>query len=189
MLTYQTLPEKVKKYFHRNITMSVAFVKKDGSVRHISFRRNLKSYVKSDAEKSNSQTNMLQNNNLMLVYDTNLYIKALKGGADEGAASKVSYRNFKLENVMVFLCGGELFDLRQENDIAKRFGEGVAGQLTKSMVSAMKKDEDDAMELTGGLAESSLKQFIKETATKLHKKTLLENAKSEILKEIKLLEE
>lgn len=141
VLTYDTLPGKVKEYFNRNITVSVAFVKKDGTVRHMAFRRNLKSYEKSDKEKTDAQINVLKNNNLMNVYDTNVYIKTKKETGDPALAAKSSFRNFKLENVLAFLCGGEVFDMRDNNKIKERFGEEVYNSLTKSMVSALEKDE------------------------------------------------
>ena len=112
---------------------------------------------KSDAEKTEKQLNYLVNNNLMNVYDTNLFIKSYKkykqanidaGMPDEEAtknaeklASKESYRNFRLENVMGFLCSGEFYDMRQQNKIAERFGEEIASQLTKAMVNKMQSDE------------------------------------------------
>jgi hypothetical protein len=140
-LTFDDLPSKVKEYYRRNITISVAFVKKDGSVRHIAFRRSLKSYEKSDKEKTDAQTNVLKNNNLMNVYDTNSYIKIKRESGDAALAAKGSFRNFKLENVLAFLCGGELFDMRDRNQIKERFGEEIYGSLTKSMVSALASDE------------------------------------------------
>ena len=150
-LTFDTLPECVKNNFLKNITVSVAFVKADGkTVRHMAFRRNLLSYEKSQAEKTQAQANYLTNNNLMNVYDTNLFIKSKKAYMDAGMtpeeaakkASKESYRNVKLENVLGFLCGGKFYDMREKNDIAARFDAGVYDQLTKGMVMKMKADED-----------------------------------------------
>lgn len=141
VLTYESLPGKVKEYFKRNITVSVAFVKKDGSVRHMAFRRSLKAYEKSDKEKTDAQMNVLKNNNLMNVYDTNVYIKTKKETGDPALAAKSSFRNFKLENVLAFLCGGEVFDMRDNNKIKERFGEEVYNSLTSNMVSALEKDE------------------------------------------------
>ena len=113
MLTFDSLPDCVKSNFEKNITVSVAFIKKDGTVRHMAFRRNLMSYKKSEAEKTEKQMNYLQNNNLMNVYDTNSFIKNKKENIAAGLdpekaaeeAAKKSFRNFKLENVMGFLCG------------------------------------------------------------------------------------
>lgn len=165
VLTYNTLPEKVKEYYKKNITASVAFVKKDGSVRHIAFRRNLKAYVPSTAEKTDAQLNMLQNNNLMQVIDTNAYIKALhEYGGDKEKASSKAFRNFKLENVLAFMAGGEVFDMRDINNIKEKFGEEIYGQLTKNMVNAMSQDTSHSEQLeelfthdaeeSGGLNES-----------------------------------
>ena len=140
-LTFDELPDKIKDYFRRNITMSVAFVKKDGSVRHMAFRRNLKSYEKSDKEKSDRQANVLSNNNLMNVYDTNSFIRLKRETGDAAQAAKGSFRNFKLDNVLAFLVGGQLFDMRDQNKIEERFGEEVYAALTPSMISALKSDE------------------------------------------------
>ena len=91
MLTFDTLPDKVKDNYKRNITSSVAFVKADGTVRHIAFRRNLNSYIASDKPKSEKQVNVQANNNLLLVVDTNAYIKALKGSNGDKAAAAKKY--------------------------------------------------------------------------------------------------
>jgi hypothetical protein len=192
MLTYETLPEKVKDYFRKNITISVAFVKKDGTVRHMAFRRNLNAYEKSEAEKTDAQINKLKNNNLMLVYDTNLYIKAIKAGEDASKAANASYRNFRLENVLAFMCGGEVFDMRKENNIIERYGDEIAGQLTKSMVFKMDQDEQEAENIDNVTKESKnykLMQFINEEVKKLNKLTLLENKKTKIENELKILNE
>jgi hypothetical protein len=169
MLTYDKLPEKVKDYFRRNITISVAFVKTNGAIRHMAFRRNLKSYVKSDAEKTEKQINKLQNNNLMLVYDTNIYIKELAqlraSGAEnpEEKAAKKSFRNFRLNNVLGFLCGGEFFDFREDNQILERYGEETYDALTKNMVKAMHREETEAeMELNSEEGLMEVRKFIRE---------------------------
>ena len=145
MLTFETLPDKVKDNYRRNITTSVAFVKKDGTVRHIAFRRSIKAYEASSAEKTDAQINVLKNNNLMNVVDTNAYIRALKEfGGDNAAASKKAFRNFKLENVLAFMASGQVFDMREENGILERFGDEVYSQLTKSMVNALSNDERES---------------------------------------------
>ena len=149
MLTFNTLPDCVKSNFEKNITVSVAFIKKDGTVRHMAFRRNLMSYKKSETEKTEKQMNYLQNNNLMNVYDTNSFIKNKRENIAAGLdpeqaaeeAAKKSFRNFKLENVMGFLCGGKFYDMREKNNITQRFGEEIASQLTKSMIAKMQSDE------------------------------------------------
>lgn len=156
MLTFDTLPDKVKENYKRNITTSVAFVKKDGTVRHIAFRRSIKAYEASTAEKTDAQINVLKNNNLMNVVDTNAYIRALKEfEGDSAAASKKAFRNFKLENVLAFMASGQVFDMREENNILERFGEDVYGQLTKSMVSALSSDEMESAKLDDIIASST----------------------------------
>lgn len=140
-LTFAELPDCVKNNFQRNITVSVAFVKKDGTVRHMAFRRSLAAYVPSDKPKSDAQLNMLATHNLMNVYDTNAYIKALNDTGDPEAASKACRRNFKLDNVLAFMCKGKVYDMRERNQIKDRFGEEVYNQLTKNMVAALAKDE------------------------------------------------
>ena len=148
MLTFDTLPDKVKENYRRNITTSVAFVKKDGTVRHIAFRRSIKAYEASSAEKTDAQINVLKNNNLMNVVDTNAYIRGLKEfGGDSAAASKKAFRNFKLENVLAFMASGQVFDMREENGILEKFGEEVYSQLTKSMVNALSNDERESANL------------------------------------------
>lgn len=156
MLTYDALPDKVKENYKRNITTSVAFVKKDGTVRHMAFRRNIKAYEPSTAEKTDAQLNVLQNNNLMNVVDTNAYIRAFKEfEGDSAAASKKAFRNFKLENVLAFMASGQVFDMREENNILERFGEEVYGQLTKNMISALSSDEMESAKLDDIVSSST----------------------------------
>lgn len=141
MLTFDTLPDKVKDNYKRNITSSVAFVKADGTVRHIAFRRNLNSYIASDKPKSEKQANVQANNNLLLVVDTNAYIKALKGSnGDKAAAAKKAWRNIKLGEVLAFMASGEVFDMREENNILERYGEEIYSQLTPNMKAALMSD-------------------------------------------------
>ena len=85
----------------------------------------------------------------MNVYDTNSFIKNKRENITAGLdpeqaaeeAAKKSFRNFKLENVMGFLCGGKFYDMREKNNIIQRFGEEIASQLTKSMIAKMQSDE------------------------------------------------
>jgi len=165
-LTFDELPQIIKDYFRRNITMSVAFVKKDGSVRHMAFRRNLKSYEKSDKEKTEKQSNVLINNNLMNVYDTNKFIQLKRETGDVAQAAKGSFRNFRLDNVLAFSVGGKIFDFRDQNQIKERFGEEVYASLTPSMISSLKSDEErgseDVMIQEGQLGRTITKMLIEE---------------------------
>ena len=190
MLTYDTLPQEIINAFRKNITTSVAFVKKDGSVRHMAFRRNLKAYIASDREKTEKQINVLQNNNLFQVYDTNVYIKALKATGDPEQAAKESYRRFALDKVLAFLCRGNVYDMREENNIIERYGPEVYEQLTPAMIRSMQADENEADVIEEMLAEykkikpkiltkQQLKSFIKEEverALQTNEKTQLVNA-------------
>ena len=153
-LDYQSYTEgddlqQLRDAIDRNILVSVAFVKKDGSVRHMAIKKNISSYVGSDREKSEKQMNVEMNNNIKKVVDINAYNKKLKelrnmGIEDDQAkaeASKVAWRSISLENVLGFMVRGNFVDLRDENDIMNRFGEEVYNSLTKSMKNALAQDQ------------------------------------------------
>lgn len=129
----------------KNQMVSVAYVKKDGSVRHMLVKRNISSYVRSDREKTEKQANVESNNNIKRVVDFTLYRKNLKdNGGDKEMASKSCWRTINLKDVLGFSVGGRFIDLRQENDIFNRFGETIYGSLTKSMIRAMETEQGDA---------------------------------------------
>jgi hypothetical protein len=153
-LDYQSYTEgddlqQLRDAIDRNILVSVAFVKKDGSVRHMAIKKNISSYVGSDREKSEKQMNVEMNNNIKKVVDINAYNKKLKelrnmGIEDDQAkaeASKVAWRSISLENVLGFMVRGNFVDLRDENEIMNRFGEEVYNSLTKSMKNALAQDQ------------------------------------------------
>lgn len=153
-LDYQSYTEgddlqQLRDAIDRNILVSVAFVKKDGSVRHMAIKKNISSYVGSDREKSEKQMNVEMNNNIKKVVDINAYNKKLKElrnmGIDDDQAkaesSKVAWRSISLENVLGFMVRGNFVDLRDENDIMNRFGEEVYNSLTKSMKNALAQDQ------------------------------------------------
>lgn len=127
----------------KNKTVSVAFVKKDGTVRHMAIRKSLSSYVGSDREKTDAQMNVEQNHNLKKVVDINAYIRAKREMGDPAEAAKKCWRSINLQNVLGFLVGGKFKDLREENEIMDRFGEGVYNSLTKSMVNAMDRERQE----------------------------------------------
>ncbi len=134
----------------RNKMVSVAFVKKDGTVRHMLVRKSLKSYVGSDAEKTDAQMNVEMNHDLKKVVDINAYKKELKKLRNENPemnpdemktmAAKTCWRSVNLKNVLGFMVGGQFIDLRDENEIMDRFGEQVHSSITKSMVAAMNQE-------------------------------------------------
>jgi hypothetical protein len=134
----------------RNKMVSVAFVKKDGTVRHMLVRKSLKSYVGSDAEKTDAQMNVEANNDLKKVVDINAYKRELKRLRNDNPemnpdemktmAAKTCWRSISLKNVLGFMVSGQFIDLRDENDIMGRFGEEVNNSLTRSMVNAMNQE-------------------------------------------------
>lgn len=134
----------------RNKMVSVAFVKKDGTVRHMLVRKSLKSYVGSDAEKTDAQMNVEANNDLKKVVDINAYKRELKKLRNDNPemnpdemktmAAKTCWRSISLKNVLGFMVSGQFIDLRDENDIMGRFGEEVNNSLTRSMVNAMNQE-------------------------------------------------
>jgi len=140
MLTFDKIPKQILDNYYKNITISVAFVKKDGSIRHMAFRKKLNAYIRSTNEKTELQSNILQNNNLLQVYDTNLFIKAKKEGKDPNMAARSSFRRVTMDNVLGFLTGGKFYDARGINKIKERYGEDVYNSLTPGMKKAMLKE-------------------------------------------------
>jgi hypothetical protein len=151
-LNYQSLQDDenlqdLRDAIDKNKLVSVAFVKKDGTVKHMLIRKNLSSYVGSEREKTDAQRNVEMNHDLKKVVDVNAYKKELKRLRDENPgmdgvevkqmAAKVAWRSINLKNVLGFMVGGRFIDLRDENDIMDRYGEQVHNQLTKSMIGAM----------------------------------------------------
>jgi len=132
-LTFDKLPEQVKKSFDGGQILSVVFIKDNGEVRPMAFSKFTKAYVPSDRPKSEKQANVLANNNLMQVYDRNKYKQLRKELGNDEKAAKGSWRRLKLDKVLGFLAGGQFFDMRDENRIKDRFGEEVYKQLTPAM--------------------------------------------------------
>lgn len=122
---------------NKNKTVSVAFVKQDGTVRHMGVRKYLNSYVPSEREKTEKELNVKSNNDIIRVVDINVYIKTLRETGDKEYSAKKSWRTINLHNVLGFLTGGQFIDLRDENEIMERFGEDVYNGLTRSMVKTM----------------------------------------------------
>ncbi len=135
--------EKLREAIDKNKTVSVAFVKKDGTVRHMAIRKSLSSYVGSTAEKTDKQLNVEKNNNIKKVVDINAYIKNKRETGDPAAAAKSCWRTINLETVLGFLSGGKFYDLREENEILTKFGDQVYNSLTKSMVNAMEREAQE----------------------------------------------
>ena len=144
--------QQLRDALDKNRMVSVAFVKKDGTVRHMLIRRHLSSYVASDAPKSDAQANLQANNDVKRVIDMSAYrktLKELKGqGIDEetakAEAAKKAWRTINLKEVLGFLVGGNFVDLRDENSIRERYGEETYNSLTNGMVRAMEAEENGA---------------------------------------------
>lgn len=137
--------QELRDALNKNKLVSVAFVKKDGSVRHMLVKRYISTYQKSDNEKTDKQANVEANNDIKRVVDINAYKKALRdNNGDVAAASKACWRTIDLKSVLGFMASGNFIDLRDENDIMNRFGEVVYNGLTKSMKNAMAAEENDA---------------------------------------------
>jgi hypothetical protein len=142
---------------NKNKMVSVAFVKKDGNVKHMLIRRTLSSYVASQREKTDAQMNVESNHDIKKVIDISAYKKELKKLKGENpdvediqplkqAAAKVAWRSINLKNVLGFMVSRQFIDLRDENEIMDRFGEEIYGSLTKSMINTMNQEVQPAGE-------------------------------------------
>lgn len=139
----------LRKAIDSNKIVSVAFVKKDGTVRHMAIKKYLGSYVASDRPKTEKQINVDSNNDMKTVVDINAYIKLVKTGMEKSEAAAKSYRKVMLGNVLGFLVSGKFKDLRQENDILERYGDEIFNSLTKSMVRSMEAEQNQQAEDLG----------------------------------------
>ena len=137
--------QELRDAIESNKIVSVAFVKKDGTVRQMAIKKNLSAYVPSTAAKTDRQANVQQNNDIYKVVDINAYNKRLRELKQEGMdpeqakteAAKRAWRSIKLPNVLGFSVGGQFIDLRDENDIMDRFGEEVYNSLSPTMQKSM----------------------------------------------------
>jgi hypothetical protein len=179
-LRYSDLPAEFLNNFRKNITCSVAFVKKDNSVRTMAFRKRLLSYneLRSTDSKSEKETNILPNNNMFRGYDVNLYNKALSEyNGDSAKASAKAYRQFYLDNVLAIMSGGKVYDFREKNKVMERFGPEVYNSLTSSMINTLKNDIQ--------LAQSESGETLQETFKNMKKKINLSQFKNLVKRIIK----
>ena len=137
---FQPLRDAIKK----NQTVSVVFVKKDGTVRPMAIRRSLKSHVFSDRPKTDIQRNIQKTYDLKRFIDINAYIRALRELGDSESAAKISWRTVPLHDTLGFLAGGHFYDVREENEIMERFGEEVYNSLTPNMAKAVEAQQAQA---------------------------------------------
>ena len=133
--------EEFRKALAKNVNVSVAYVKNDGTVRHMLVKRYLSSYVPSEKEKTEKQMAINQTHDVKRVIDLNAYNKSLRETGDKELSAKKAWRTINLDNVLGFMVRGNFIDLRDENEIKDRFGEDVYNSLTKSMVSAMQANQ------------------------------------------------
>ena len=143
--------QPLRNALDKNQMVGVAYVLKNGSVRHMSAKRDIKSYVRSNAEKTEKQANVESNNDIKRVVDFSLYRKNLTdNGGDREMAAKSCWRTINLKDVLGFSVGGRFIDLRQENDIINRYGElgkTIYNSLTKSMQEAIERELAAAQEV------------------------------------------
>lgn len=140
-LSYQEFKygEKLKALrnaIDRNQTVSVVFVKKDGTVRPMAIRKYFNYKFKTDSNIQSTIPGFSDHKDFYNVFDINVYIKIKKETGDSEEAAKKAWRKIILGNVLGFLAGGHFYDLRQENQIMERFGPQIYNQLTKSMAKA-----------------------------------------------------
>jgi hypothetical protein len=179
-LDYQSFREDenlqdLRDSIDKNKLVSVAFVKKDGSVKHMLVRKSLSSYVGSEREKTDAQMNVESNHNIKKVVDVNAYKREIKTIRNENPemedslvkqmAAKKAWRSINLTTVLGFMVSGRFIDLRDENEIMDRFGEEVYNSLTKSMVAAMTPVENNPDNPEGDVNEQGLLGMIKNTVS------------------------
>jgi len=162
-LNYEGLRDRddlqiLRNSLDKNKTVGVAYVKKDGSVRHMCIKKYLKSYVPSEKDKSEKQINVSQNNNIKRVIDINTYIKKLKETGDKNIASATAWRTINLDTVLGFTTGGQFIDLRDENEIRERFGDDIYNSLTKTMIQHIQiqqqENDNDVEEIENEINEN-----------------------------------
>lgn len=127
---------------NKNKMVSVAYVLKNGEVRHMLVRKNISSYIPSEREKSEKQLNVQENNDMIKVVDMNAYKRKLRDTGDKSIAAAGSWRTVNLKTVLGFMAGGRFIDLRDENEIMEKFGPEIYGKLTKSMINSMNQEAD-----------------------------------------------
>jgi hypothetical protein len=142
--------EGLRKAIDANRLVTVLFVKKDGTIKQMLIKKFLSSYVKSENPKTELQQDVLKNNDLKRVIDMGAYRKELRDmraanpEMDDNEIKKTAgnkaWRTISLPNVLGFLVGGKFIDLRDENQIMERFGEGIYNSLTPSMVRAIEQE-------------------------------------------------
>jgi len=152
--------QSLRDAINKNKIIGVAYVKQDGSVRAMCFKKYLGSYISSERTKSEKQQGMNETHNQISVVDLNIYNKALReNGDDKAAAAKICWRKINLESVLGFIAGGNFIDLRgpEDNDILAKYGEEVYNSLTKSMVNIIDRNaQENAADVQEPQAQGNL---------------------------------
>lgn len=148
-LTYQEFKRgdklsALRNAIDKNQTVSVVFVKKDGTVRPMAIRKHFNYEFKTGGNFTPTEHGFNSHKDFYNVFDINVYIKTKKETGDAEFAAKSAWRKIILPNVLGFLAGGQFYDLREENKIEERFGPNIYAQLTKSMVNAAAKELSNA---------------------------------------------
>jgi predicted transcriptional regulator len=144
--------EGLRNALDKNKVVGVAFVKKDGTVRHMAARKTLSAYVPSEKEKTEKQLMADETYDQKRVVDYNVYKKLRRDAINAGEpieramqiAASGCWRKINLKNVLGFIVGGHFIDLREENNIMERYGEEIYNSLTRSMQKALEADVQDA---------------------------------------------
>lgn len=119
------------------IIISVAYVKKDRTVRHMAAKKFVSAYQASTTPKSEKQLNMKANNNIQPVIDVNIYNKAVKQTDNKPEAAKLAWRMINLGSVLGFMVKGKFIDLREENNIMQTYGPEIYNSLSKTMLKTL----------------------------------------------------
>ena len=148
-LTYQEFKRgdklsALRNAIDKNQTVSVVFVKRDGTVRPMAIRKHFNYEFKTGQNFAPTEHGFNTHKDFYNVFDINVYIKTKRQTGDSNLAAKSAWRKIILPNVLGFLAGGHFYDLREENNIQERFGPDIYGQLTKSMVNAAAKELSNA---------------------------------------------
>ncbi len=111
--------QQLRDAIDRNVLVSVAFVKKDGTVRHMAIKKSLSSYVGSDREKSEKQINVEMNNNIKKVV-----VEQLEVEDPDTVIAEASFANDlkadSLDVVELVMALEEEFDIEIPDDAAEQ---------------------------------------------------------------------
>lgn len=190
-LTYQEFKRgdklsALRNAIDKNQTVSVVFVKRDGTVRPMAIRKHFNYEFKTGQNFAPTEHGFNSHKDFYNVFDINVYIKTKRQTGDSNLAAKSAWRKIILPNVLGFLAGGHFYDLREENNIQERFGPDIYGQLTKSMVNAAAKELSNANKSEQQSEPSEIQMgesaSIKKKEQKKIDKVMSESGKTSVMK-------